>query len=226
MRVAVHQPQYIPWIGYFHKMASCDLFVFLDDVQYKKREFQNRNKIRAPAGSLWLTVPVVTKGLYEQKISNVEIDNSRDWRAEHLKSIKTNYARAPYAARYLEYFENLYNTPYRRLHDLNLETIRFIAGEFGVKTPSRLSSEFGLASASTRRIVDICLKLGADEYLSGAGGRDYLDAKLFEENGIRLVYQEFVHPVYHQVFGGFEPYMSAIDIIFNEGDNARDYLKK
>ncbi|MDI6757369.1 MAG: WbqC family protein [Endomicrobiia bacterium] len=226
MRVAVHQPQYIPWLGYFHKMASCDLFVFLDDVQYKKREFQNRNKIRAPDGSLWLTVPVVTKGLYEQKISNVEIDNSRGWRAEHLKSIETNYARAPYAARYLEYFENLYNTPHRRLSDLNLETIRFIAGEFGVKTPSRFASEFGLVSASTRRIVDICLKLGADEYLSGAGGRDYLDEKLFEENGIRLVYQEFVHPVYHQVFGGFEPYMSAIDIIFNEGAHARDYIRK
>ncbi|PKN02053.1 MAG: hypothetical protein CVU77_01140 [Elusimicrobia bacterium HGW-Elusimicrobia-1] len=220
MRIAVHQPQYMPWLGYFHKMASCDLFVYLDDVQYKKREFQNRNKIRSPDGFIWLTVPVLTRGLYEQKISEVRIEPESNWRREHLKSIRANYARSAHFERYAEYCGNLYNTQWQKLADLNVETARFIAGELGVKTPVRFSGELALETSSTRRIVDICLRLGADEYLSGAGGRDYLDEKLFEDNGIRLVYQKFEHPVYKQAFDGFEPYMSAIDLLFNAGPAA------
>jgi hypothetical protein len=198
-------------------MASCDLFVYLDDVQYKKREFQNRNKIRSPDGFIWLTVPVLTRGHYEQKISEVRVEQESRWRSEHLKSIRANYARAAHFGRYAEYFGNLYNTPWQKLADLNVETARFVAGELGINTPVRFSGELNIKTASTRRIVDICLRLGADEYLSGAGGRDYLDEKLFEDNGIRLVYQDFKHPEYRQVFDGFLPYMSAIDILLNEG---------
>lgn len=218
MRIAIHQPQYLPWIGYFHKMASCDLFIYMDDVQYKKREFQNRNKIRTSDGFIWLTVPVITKGRYFQKISEVEIDPTNlSWQDEHLKSIKTNYSRAAHYGEYLHFFEKLYNTPWRSLMELNIETIKIVSDIIGVKTPTKFSSEYAVTSMSTQRIIDICKKAGAAEYLSGAGGRDYLDEELFRYHGIKLLYQEFRHPVYPQVYDGFLPYMSAIDLVFNCG---------
>ncbi len=218
MRIAVHQPQYLPWIGYFHKMAHCDLFVYLDDVQYKKREFQNRNRIRTPDGFIWLTVPVITKGKYHQNISEVKIDPTASaWQQEHLRSINLNYSRTPYYKEYIHFFEKLYNNPWHSLMELNLETIKIISEITGLKTPTEFSSKYSITTFSTQRIIELCRCVGANEYLSGAGGKDYLDEKLFQDSGIKLLYQEFNHPTYPQAYEGFIPYLSAIDLLFNIG---------
>lgn len=225
MILSVHQPQYIPWLGYFHKIAHSDLFVLLDDVQYKKREFQNRNKIRTKEGFIWLTVPVITKGRYYQKISEVEIDNTTDWGLEHLKSIRLNYSKSEYYNLYIDFFEKLYKINWEYLCELNVETVKFILKELGINTPIEFSSKLKLESTSTQRIIDICKHFGADTYLSGAGGRDYLDESAFEKNGIKVVYQDFKHPQYKQIYDGFEPFMSSIDLLFNCGPESGAIIK-
>lgn len=217
MICAVHQPHYLPWIGYFDKIKKSDVFVFLDNVQYKKREFQNRNKIRTASGSIWLTVPVKTKDKYLQRLSDVEINNDDDWPAEHWKSIQCNYARAPYFKQYRDIFEDVYRRKWERLIDINMHLIRIFNDLYSIRTPVRLESELGVDTTSTQRIIDICRKLNADTYLSGTGGRDYMDESLFSTNALTLVYQEFKHPVYPQVHDGFEPFMSVLDHLFNCG---------
>lgn len=229
MIISTHQPQYIPWLGYFDKIARSDSFVFLDNVQYKTREFQNRNKIRAKDGWLWLSVPVVSKGKGRQIIADVRIDNELGWPKEHLMSLKTCYARTKYFDKYFPFFEDLYGKAWDKLADLNVEIIKYLLKELSICTPVYFESNLNIASAKTDRIVDICIKLKGDTYLSGAGGRAYIDDNKFEASGIKLVYQEFVHPVYSQHFmkteDDFVPYMSIVDLLFNEGSRAKEVLK-
>jgi len=215
MKIAVHQPQYIPWLGYFHKMASVDQFVFLDTVQYKKREFQNRNCIKTPSGSTWLTVPVLTKGSFFQKINEVKIDNQERWREKHCESIKRNYSKAPCFKIYQNFLDEIYGKEWNYLVDLNIATINYLKNALHINTPVLLESEIGTTRTKTERIIEICKKLKADIYLSGKGAKDYMDENLFKKNGIRLEYQEFHHPVYPQLHGVFIPNLSAIDYIFN-----------
>jgi len=225
MILSVHQPQYLPWLGFFHKIAKSDIFVFLDDVQYKKREFQNRNKIRTKDGWLWLTVPVITKGKYTQKILEVEIDNTSDWAIEHFRSIELNYSKAEFFKEHRNFFESLYKKKWEKLIDINLEIIKYIMNCWNIKTPVYFSSSLNLQTSKTQRIIDICKHFKADTYLSGSGGKDYLEESLFHQNNIKLIYQKFEHPVYQQCFSGFEPYMSAIDLLFNCGQDGRKYLE-
>ncbi|MFH2070919.1 MAG: WbqC family protein [Elusimicrobiota bacterium] len=226
MILSVHQPQYMPWLGYFHKIAKSDVFVFLDDVQYKKREFQNRNKIKTRNGWLWLTVPIVSKSRYMQKIAEVEIDNDAGWANDHIKTIEHSYAAAPFFTGHHGFFSELLNKKWTTLMDLNVETVRYLTGCFDIKTPVHFSSGLNLETTSTQRIIDICKNFGADTYLSGAGGMNYMDEGLFEKNGIKLVYQKFVHPEYRQCFGTFLPFMSAIDLLFNCGNESRDIIMR
>jgi hypothetical protein len=224
MILAVHQPQYLPWLGYLHKIAACDLFIFLDDVQYKKREFQNRNKIKTPQGPLWLTVPVVTKHKQLQKINEVMIDNETGWNGDHWKSIERNYAHADFLGEHRAFFEKLYGAGHDSLSALSMEIIEYMLSYLMINTTRKLSSEFNLTSTSTERIIDLCKKTGADAYLSGAGGKDYMDEALFQKNGIRLMYQDFKHPEYKQLHGKFEPYLSAADLLLNCGPESRAIL--
>jgi hypothetical protein len=197
-------------------------------VQYKPREFQNRNKIRTREGSIWLSVPVVTKGLGRQKIMDVKIDNSVDWRAEHLKSIRSCYGRAEFFGRYFPFFEELYAKSWSGLSDLNIAIIEYMVKEMSIETGIYFESRLGIESKKTDRIIEICGKLKAGIYLSGSGGRDYLEEEKFAASGIRLEYQEFAHPGYRQQFmkdaGDFIPYMSALDLLFNEGPRSREIL--
>lgn len=224
MILAAHQPQYLPYLGYFHKMAAADVFVHLDDVQYKHREFQNRNRIRTPGGWIWLTVPVKVKGRREQSIAEVEIDNDKSWAEEHWESLKRNYARAPHFTEHAPAFERFYARRWTRLADLCLELAGYLASALGVRTPARLASSFGVSTFSTRRLVDLCRAAGADTYLSGAGGRDYLDEGLFREAGLELRYQDFRPPAYPQCFPGFEPNLAAVDALFNAGPGASAWV--
>ena len=174
MIVSVHQPQYLPWLGYFDKIDKSDCFVFLDTVQYKVREFQNRNKIRTKTGWIWLSVPVKSKGAHDQPIADVRIDNESDWAEEHKKSLEVWYGRAPFFEEYFPFFCATYEKKWDRLLDLNVHIIKFFLHKFGIQTRIVFESELGTTQKSTQRIIEICRKLNAEVYLSGAGGRDIL----------------------------------------------------
>ncbi|MCM8787041.1 MAG: WbqC family protein [Candidatus Omnitrophica bacterium] len=224
MIVSVHQPQYLPWLGYFHKIAQSDCFVILDCVQYKKREFQNRNKIRTKDGWIWLTVPVISKEKENQLIYEVKINNNFPWQRKHLNSIKLSYKNAPYFSSYVSFFEEIYSKEWVNLIDLNLAIINFMLKEFSIETPIKFLSQLNIKVTKTERIIEICKSLEADTYLSGKGGKDYLDEELFKKNNIKLIYQEFEHPIYRQCYSPFISQLSAIDLLFNCGKNSRKIL--
>jgi hypothetical protein len=224
MIVSVHQPQYLPWLGYFDKIHKSDTFVFLDNVQYKEREFQNRNKIRTKDGWIWMTVPIISKGQGRQNISEVRIDNEIDWQRKHLGSIRSNYAQAEFFDKYYQLLEGILAKKHEYLKDLNIEITRSILDELSIDTAIFFESDLKITTMSSARIVDICKKLSADTYLSGSGGRDYIDEQLFKGAGVRLVYQEYKHPEYKQCYDPFEPYMSIVDLLFNHGKASREKL--
>ena len=223
LKISIHQPGYLPWIGFFDKIACSDIFVLLDNVQYQKNYFDNRNKIKTKKGWIWLTVPV--KYRFGQKLNEVEIENNIKWPEKHYKTLITNYSRAPYFSEYFSFFDEIYNKrKWKNLIDLNLTLINYIKEKMGIKTKLKRSSEFKTAGEKGDRILEICQKLKADFYLSGKFGRNYLDEKKFEEKNIKVDYQEFEHPVYPQIFGDFIPGLSAIDLLFNCGPESRKYL--
>ncbi|MBU2574937.1 MAG: WbqC family protein [Elusimicrobia bacterium] len=224
MRLSAHQLQYMPGLRFFSKMKGSDLFIYLDDVQYEKREFQNRNRIRTKDGRQYLTVPAMVKGKFSQNINTVEINSTREWRGEHLRAVKINYARSKYLKEYLPALEALYAKNHVLLGELASATVAFLKDAFGIETPVRFSSEFKLASASTQRLVDLCSAAGADEYLSGAGAREYLDEELFVKSRIRLSWQDFNPLPYPQAFEGFMPDLSALDLLLNCGPDSVKYL--
>ena len=221
MIISVHQPQYIPWLGYFDKIDKSDCFVFLDTVQYKKREYQNRNRIRTKDSWIWLTVPVRTKGSSQQSLCDVLIDNETDWANEHSKSLQSWYGHSAYFKDYFPFFEDLYKKNWEKLIDLNINIIKYLLSVLNINTQIYLESEIGTTKKSTERIIEICQRLKADKYLSGTGGRDYLQEDLFTKNGIELKYQIFEHLNYKQQFISsehpFEPYMAVLDLLFNAG---------
>ena len=228
MIFAAHQPQYLPWLGFFDKLERCDVFVFLDNVQYKHREFQNRNRIRTKDGTMWLTVPVHAE--QGQLIRDVPIDNARAWREEHLKSLRAWYGRAPFFGEKIKFFESMYAGPWEKLIDLNVATIRFFCEEFGITTRTVFESELSITGTGTQRLANIGRALKSDTYLSGAGGRDYLDEGLLSEAGQRLVYQDYAPQRYRQLFMAsdedFVPSLSAVDLLFNEGPEGGAILKR
>ncbi|MDD5681670.1 MAG: WbqC family protein, partial [Candidatus Omnitrophica bacterium] len=203
MIIAVHQPQYLPWLGYFDKIKKSDCFVFLDRVEYKQREFQNRNKIRTKDGWIWLTVPVMSKGMGRQLVSDTRIESGSDWQKRHWRSLNAWYGRAEFFDHYASFFEEIYvGMKWDRLADLNIFIIKYLAKELGIETPFYLESDIGTTKSSTDRIVEICKKLKADTYLSGTGGKAYLEEAKFDEEGLVLRYQSFEHPAYNQCFNG------------------------
>lgn len=220
MIISVHQPQYIPWLGYFEKIARSDGFVFLDRVQYKAREFQNRNKIRTKDGWLWLTVPVLKNARAYPALDTVYIDNAQDWQRRHWRAIFLNYAKAPFFKEYSDWCADLYRKEWKKLSELNIYIIKSVNEFLGINTKIYNESQFKIGTKSTQRIIDICKKLKADTYLSGIGGKEYLDEQLFGLNNIKLNYQNFKHPQYQQCYKPFIPYMSIIDLLFNCGPEA------
>jgi len=225
MIVAIHQPNYLPWLGYFYKIASCDIFVLLDNVRYSKNGFINRNKIKTPQGAAWLTVGVLIKGHYGQLISEVEINNSTPWSSIHEKSIFQNYAKAPYFRNYISSFQDIYPRKWEKLVDVNEALIKVICQILGIRSVELTrASELNVSGQSTELLVNICKAVGADTYLSGPSGQKYMDEELFEKEGIGLRYSDFKHPTYTQLWGDFIPNMSTIDLLFNEGGKGLEIL--
>ncbi|WP_066634983.1 WbqC family protein [Desulfolucanica intricata] len=224
MIIAIHQPNYLPWLGYFHKMMSCDLFVILDDVIHSKRAITNKNKIKGPQGARLLSIPLANK---EVLIKDVNTLDDGKWYYKHWKSLEACYTRAPYWKNYKDLFLPIYANPSVKLADLNLRIIQVIREILNINTPMVYSSDIsGLTGKRGTRIINICKYFGADIYLSGTGARSYNDEKEFTKNNIRLVYQDFKHPVYPQVWGDFIPNMSSVDLIFNCGPKSKEYLTK
>ena len=225
MRVAIHQPQYLPWLGYFDKINQCDIFVILDNVQFKKNEWQNRNKIKTPQGWQWITVPVLHSNHLE-KICDVRINHQEDWRRKHLRAIEINYNRAPFFKDYYPFFQELYEKEWTHLAALNRTVIEYLMESFGIKKQVLLSSEMALREGPTDRLIDICKAVGAETYLSGKGGESYLVLDRFKDANIRVVYQDFRCPIYPQLYGPFEPDLSAIDLLFHCGPESFSTLKQ
>jgi hypothetical protein len=224
VRIAIHQPQFLPWLGYLDKIDRADLFVLLDTVQFKKNEWQNRNRIRTAQGWQWLTVPVLHR--FGQKLNEVLINNQDvDWKTKHVRAIEMHYGQALHRERYLNELAALYRQPWDRLTNLNLAVLRWLLGAYGIKTPLRLASEMTLREEPTDRLIDICWTVGATQYLAGAGAKDYMDIPRFEASGVALESQDFRHPVYPQCYEPFVPSLAAIDLLLTSGDDALRLLR-
>lgn len=223
MIVSIHQPQYLPWLGYFDKIDKSDIFVILDDVQYKKNEWQNRNKIRNKKGWQWITVPV--RYSFGQKINEIKIDNERNWRQDHYKSLIINYNNAPYFQDHHSFFAKTYNNSWEYLVDINIHFIDYLVNSLRITTKLIRASQLKLKKQRTERLVNICKELGADTYLSGKGAAKYLDIDQFEKEKIKVVFQDFIHPTYKQVYNDFQSHMSIVDLLFNYGSKSLNVLR-
>lgn len=226
MKISIQQPEHLPWLGFFDKVRQVDLVVLLDNVQFKKRYFENRNKIRTADGWQWIGVPVHTKGRYYQNIYDVEIDNTQHWCEVAWKGLRFNYSKAAYWEEYSGFFENLYRHDSVRLVDFNIEVIQYITKQLGLETEFWLASQLGVEGKADKLLVNICRKVKASKYLAGVSGRNYIDESLFAEAGISLEYQDFHHPTYHQVYQPFLPNMSTVDLLFNEGSKSLTIIEE
>jgi hypothetical protein len=224
MKVAIHQPHYLPWLGYLAKWAEADLFIFLDTVQYEKNGWQNRNQIKTREGPHWLTVPV--RARQGVSIADVEIDTTQAWARRHLVAIEHAYARASHFKRYAPELGDFYTRAWTRLAPLAVASARWLAGAVGIVTPARLASELGVTTRDpSRRLVELCRAVGATVYLAGRDGAQYMDLPQFAEAGIEVQAQQYVHPVYPQPHGEFVPFLSALDLLLTHGDAALAILR-
>ena len=220
-KVAILQSNYIPWKGYFDLIQQVDEFILFDEVQYTRRDWRNRNKIKTPHGLLWLTIPVEVKGKYFQKIRDTRI-NLPGWNILHWQTIQQNYTHAKYFNEYRGFFERLYQTATQSLlSEVNYHFLTAICELLGVQTRITSSMEYGIIDGKTERLVDLCQKAGATAYLSGPAAKSYIDPGLFTNAGINLEYMDYSnYPEYQQLHQPFEHGVSIVDLIFNTGPNA------
>ncbi len=224
MLVAVHQPQYLPWLGYFDKIDRADTFVLLDAVQFKKNEWQNRNKIKTAQGWQWLTVPVKYK--FPQRIMEVTVNNTVRWQHKQRQAILSNYSKAAHFDYLDTFFEALFSRTWTFISELNKWVVRRLAEVLEIETPILVASELGdFPDEPDQRLIALTRHLGGDAYLAGSGGRDYMDLEKYEKAGIEVIFQDFKHPEYDQRFGAFEPYMSIIDLMLNHGPRSLGILR-
>ncbi|MEW6210177.1 MAG: WbqC family protein [Acidobacteriota bacterium] len=218
---AIMQPTYLPWIGYFDLIDRCDCFVFLDSVQFNRRSWQQRNRVKGPDGIHWLTVPVLSKGKQEQLISEVEIDPTTGFQEKHIRTVSHMYAKAKFFSDYFDEMARILRKPRHFLADLNIELIEWLCDKFGVRRQFVLSSALDIEGKKVDLLIDICKSIGAERYLSAEGSRPYIEENdLFSENRIELKYHDYHHPEYKQLHGDFVPYLSALDLLFNEGPSS------
>lgn len=223
MILTAHQPVYLPWLGLFHKIYLSELFCLFDIAQYQTKDYNNRNKIKTNQGDLWLTVPVESKDHFSKKVCDIKIINN-GWNKKHFKSITLAYKKAPFFDRYIDGLDRIINKRYDYLTDLNLDLLRFMLDCFQIEVPIVKATDYDFTGTKSDLVLDMCIKLGADKYIFGSLGKDYADAASFASQGIEIFFQDYQHPVYSQLHGEFIPYMSAIDLLFNEGPGSKDIL--
>ena len=218
--LVVLQPGYLPWLGFFDQMRRSDTFVYYDDVQFDKHGWRNRNRIKSPTGPQWLTVPVQHHGKGQPLIMETLIDNRSGWARKHVGTLRQYYAGAPFAKQYLPELEALLNRPWTHIADLDIAVAGLLAGWLKLAPDVVRASRLGIDGDQSERLINVCLHFGAKRYLSGSAARDYLDVGRFESRGIEVVWQEYHHPVYPQQYEPFVPYLSAIDLLLNCGDDS------
>jgi hypothetical protein len=226
-RIAILQSNYIPWKGYFDIINSVDEFVIYDDAQYTKRDWRNRNLIKTRNGLLWLTIPVKTKGRFNQNIYETEISGT-NWTDKHFESIIYNYGSALYFENYKEMFLKAYrdSKSFRYLSEVNRLFIELINSILGIKTILSDSSDYIFHGNSNEKIIEICNQAGAEEYMTGSAAREYLDSGLLESSGIKTIWADYSgYPEYEQLYPPFQHNVSIIDLIFNKGEYANSYMK-
>jgi hypothetical protein len=216
MIVTVHQPNLFPWLGFFDKMACSDVFIFLDNVQFTKRGFQNRVQVKGPQGAQWLTLPVKTKGRYYQLTCDVEINDEFEWQKEHLRTLQAIYRGTPGYEKIMPSIERLYSPSYQNLIDLTIPSIEWIKNELEIDCKLVRASDLGVTGSRSQLISDLVLAAGGTTYLSGPSGRDYLDEAMFAEKGINVTYHRFQMVAYPQRFGEFIGGLSTLDYLFND----------
>lgn len=223
--VTIHQPNYLPWLGFFSKIKHSNCFVILDNVKYTKNGIINRNKIRAKEGWFYLTIPIERK-YYDSKICEVKLPIDNRWKKTHWNAIETNYKKASHFKFYKEFLEKLYKNDFEFLWQMNEEIIFWLFKCFDISVEIVKASELNLDPKlkKTHLLIEILKEVGADSYLSGPSGRNYLEFDKFEENGLRLDFFNFKHPTYKQRYLGFEPYMTSIDLLFNLGEDGKKLI--
>jgi len=227
VKIAISQPTYLPWIGYLDLMDQVDLFVVLDNVQFVKQSWQQRNRIRTAAGLQWLTVPVKLHGRFGQLINEVEI-REPDFHVDHLRAIELAYRRTPnFDAYFSEIRERLAVRQSELLVDLNLSLLTWIAATLQIKTPLVRASTLGQSGKRTELLANICSELEAATYISPAGSAEYLllEEELLTGRGVEVLFHHYKHPAYHQLHKPFIPFASAVDLMFNEGADALNILR-
>jgi hypothetical protein len=227
MKVAIHQPQYLPWLPYLEKIEESDVFIFLDSVDFQKNGLQNRNQIKTAQGAQWLTVPV--RQQLGQKIQDVKIDTSIDWRRKHWQTIRQCYAKASFFKVYEQEIESIYAREWSSLCELNIEFTTLMLSWMNISTHIMRSSQMKATGVASDLVMSLCLEAGATSYLTGVGGKNYLDSESFRKAGVEIVYRPSSLPLdYPQLFpkAGFVNYLSALDIIVNCGESWRSYLPK
>lgn len=218
MKVAIMQPTYLPWIGYFALMKSVDIFIILDSVQFSKRSWQQRNQIKTESGPKWLTVPVISKGKREQLITDVQIDYSSKFPENHINMIKQNYRKAKFFSNFSEDFSNIFKKKHKYLSTLSIDFILLTKELLNIKTIIKYSSDFVTKGSKDELLAELCEFVGAKEYVSPPGSKVYLDdSNFFTQRNISVKYFDFIHPEYMQLNGDFVSNMSVIDFIFNDG---------
>ncbi len=224
MIIFVHQPEYIPWLGFFDKLARCDTFVIYDDAQFQHGGFHNRNRIRTKKGWSWLTVPIVHN--HPQTIKDVRIAG-KDWREKQLRVITHNYEGTPFFDDYFPLIKEAINFDHELLISLNLHLIKMVADKLSIKVHMVRSSEFPYSGKEkNQKLVSMCRFFGADQYLSGSGGKAYVKENMFAEANIKILWHSYDHPSYRQKFDEFQPNMSIIDLLFNLGPLAKETIMK
>lgn len=224
MILTAHQPVYLPWLGLFHKITLAESYCYWDDVQYQVDDFNNRNKIKGPNGSFWLTVPVKTKNHFQTKLRDAVIVDGDHWRRKHWKSLLTCYRRAPYFPCFADFFEDVYKRDWRYLSELNEHILKFFLEVLGIRVAYYKMSDLEIQGRKSDLVLDVCLKLGASTFVFGAHGRNYADVSKFAARGVRVCFQDYHHPQYPQLHGGFEPNLSIVDLLFNCGPASKEVL--
>jgi WbqC-like protein family len=227
MKCVILQPSYIPWRGFFHQIAKADLFVFYDDVQYDKRGWRNRNRIKTSQGSHWLTIPVHSSGaqIDHTPINQIHISWDQPWNQEHMKALHHSYTKAPYFKQFLPLLEEIYNRHDDLLSDFTIYSTIALAHVMGnTHTKFINSSELAISGAKTDHLISILKRVGADHYISGPAARDYIEEDKFKDAGISLEYMSYNYPEYSQLYPPFDPQVSILDLLFMTGTDALKFI--
>ena len=227
----VLQPSYLPWLGYLEQVYRADIFVLYDEVQFDKHGWRNRNRIKTAQGEQWLTVPVLTKGKNKPTNAQVQIDQLKNWAQTHLKAIQQNYQKSPFFEDYFPALSADLQMPWESLADLNEKLLTTLMEFLGFQRPIIRSSTLPRRRSAYQnnidRLVEICQELECLKFLEGQAGKDYIDDQLFTSQGVEIEYQAYEHPTYAQRYvkqAGFVPYLSVIDLLFNEGPRSLSIL--